>query len=302
MRLPSLAALERVRVVGVGSFGTVSLVRQREEGKSILFALKSVVHRSAATRQLLSRERHNMSLMDSKFIVRLLGTYRDRQRTSFLLEPALGGDLLELLDNNPKQLIGNLAFVRFIAAAASIALQHIHDHGVIFRDVKPENVVLDSHGYPKLCDFGISTVCSHRTYTRCGTSEYMAPEIFSGAGYDKMVDWWALGVMIYQLTAGDLPFSEGSDGLNGIIKQIKMGIEEACFPRKLFSEQVENLVCQLCVNCPTQRLGCKAGLEDLQCHRFFVNFDWKSFATGTMSAPFVPHTNPHEDCTAWCIG
>merc|ERR1719199_2417302 len=131
-----------------------------------------------------------MALLDSIFIVKLHCTYKDDKRIHFLLEPALGGDLFGLLETCGREVTGRVEFVCFLVACIGLGLQHMHTRHIIYRDLKPENVLLDYRGYFKICDFGLAKLAIKPCYTLCGTPEYIAPEVLQQRGYDKVADWW----------------------------------------------------------------------------------------------------------------
>ena len=212
------ANLQRVKVLGLGSFGRVELVRYRDapEEPQQLFALK--IQQKAnifASRQTKAsmRERLLLEQCDHPFICRLHATFADQHLLYMLLECVRGGELFQLLSVQPGRRVP-FAPARFYAACVIDALSYMHEvpRRIMYRDIKPENLLVDHMGYLKIVDFGfakrLTEETAFRTYTFCGTPDYIAPEMLSGNGYDQGVDVWAVGVLIYEMIFGYAPFGE----------------------------------------------------------------------------------------------
>ncbi|XP_078734561.1 putative serine/threonine-protein kinase PRKY isoform X1 [Lampetra fluviatilis] len=199
----SLEQIEMLTVVGTGTFGRVLLVRHRRS--AAFYALKVM---SIADVLRLKQERHVQSEKDilrdvqpHPFIIQLFWTHHDERFLYMLMEFVSGGELFSYLRTD-----GRFAASRavFFAAEITCALAYLHSRAVVYRDLKPENVLLDRDGHVKLTDFGFAKILQDRTWTMCGTPEYLAPEIIQSKGYGKGVDWWALGVLIFEMLCGDL--------------------------------------------------------------------------------------------------
>lgn len=169
--------------------------------------------------------------------------------------------------------------------------EYLHSKDIIYRDLKPENILIDTHGYLKLTDFGFAKVVEGRTYTLCGTPEYLAPEILLNKGHGKPVDWWTLGVLTYEMLVGIDPFNDEDPML--IYKKILRG--KIKFPSN-FNPGAKSLIKHLLEQDLSKRYGnLKGGVNDIKNHRFFKNVDWNGLVTYKVAAPYVPRVNGKGD-------
>ncbi|CAB4044963.1 cGMP-dependent kinase 1-like isoform X2, partial [Paramuricea clavata] len=156
---------------------------------------------------------------------------------------------------------------RFYVASVVEAFSYLHGRGIVYRDLKPENMLLDSHGFAKLVDFGFAKKIgfSNKTWTFCGTPEYVPPEIILNKGHDFSADYWSLGILIFELVTGNPPFT--SNDAMKTYNIILRGMDVLEFPRKV-SKNAGNLIRRLCRDSPTERLGYqKDGLHDIKKHK-----------------------------------
>jgi len=287
--------LELCGRIGAGGFGCVDLALHRPTGRS--FALKRVRRNALMEewprRQILG-EKAVLSMTCSPFVVQLHGTFRTGHCLAFLLELLPGGDLLHAFCRH--ELYGDEACARFFAAGAALALGHLHERRIIHRDLKPENVLLDAAGWPKLSDFGLAKFCAGNTFTLCGTPNYLAPETLLQAGQSEGVDWWALGVLSFEMMAGRTPF-EGADGDDaGTAAAIRRGIPDpGMWPwPDGFGQELRDFVSALLRTRASERLPLLPGrLANLQGHRWFRGFDWRHFEARGMEPPCpAPRATP----------
>ena len=211
--VPRLENLKLIRKIGFGTFGPVKWVHHEDSGRS--FALKCMLKQRVVEKNMqeyVLNERRILQQIESNFVINIYGTLKDERYIYFLLDFLPGQDIYFYLYEHPSSHRGNHSpgfnetTVKVFAASIVIALEHLHALRIAHRDLKVENLCLDQRGYIKLVDFGLAKICSSRTYTICGTSEYIAPEVITNEGHGTEVDLWALGVLIYEMFCGKTPF------------------------------------------------------------------------------------------------
>ncbi|KAM9801229.1 cGMP-dependent protein kinase 1-like [Neosynchiropus ocellatus] len=283
----SLSDFSSICTLGVGGFSRVQLVQLKSDSTRS-FALKVLKKRhildTSQQGHILS-ERRIMMEARSPFIIRLYRTFRDSKYLYMLLEVCLGGELWTLLRDR-----GSFddSTTRFYTGCVIEALASLHSRGIIYRDLKPENIILDHRGYAKLVDFGFAKKVGlgKKTWTFCGTPEYVAPEIILNKGHDSSADCWSLGILVFELLSGSPPFS-GSDPMK-TYNIILRGIDMIEFPKKI-TKSAANLIKRLCRDNPSERLGNqKNGVKDIQKHKWFEGFNWEGLRQGTMDPPYTP--------------
>merc|ERR1719233_2240780 len=194
----SLDQLETVGILGKGAFGIVSLVIDPVHSKPYaLKAMKKCQIAEMGFQDHIVNEKDVMLLLHNDFLVNLRGTFKDKLRVYLLLDVCQGGELFTILRHR-RYFDENTT--RFMTACVVEAFGYMHSLNVIYRDLKPENLVLDDKGYLKITDFGFAKQIEDQTYTLCGTPEYFAPEIVTGQGHGKAVDWWTLGILVYEMS------------------------------------------------------------------------------------------------------
>jgi CRP-like cAMP-binding protein len=201
--------LQTLTVLGAGTFGRVSLVQHKTTKE--VYALKAlikaevVMHKQQAN---VVQEKDVMIQSNHPFILRLYTTFKDATKLYMLLEFVQGGELFSVIHTARSDGVSP-ASAKFYGAGVLLGLAYLHSKDIAYRDMKPENCLVDKDGYPKVVDFGFAKVIKNtKTYTLCGTPEYLAPEIVLGRGHDKSVDYWAFGILLYEMIAGYSPFSD----------------------------------------------------------------------------------------------
>lgn len=289
-----LETLEVIATLGVGGFGRVALVHLAKD-KTRTFALKCLKKKHIVDTQQQEHvysEKKIMMNCRHQFIARLYRTFKDRKYVYFLMEACLGGELWTILRD--KGHFDDLT-TRFYVACVVSALDYLHGQGIIYRDLKPENLLLDNHGYAKMVDFGFSKVIpeGRKTWTFCGTPEYVAPEIILNKGHDRAVDYWSLGVLMCELLMGTPPFT-ASDPMK-IYNIILRGIEQIEFPRHVTKTAI-TIIRKFCRENPTERLGYqKDGINDVKKHRWYQGFDWEGLEARTLTPPIIPKIKASND-------
>jgi len=276
------ADLSRVGRLGVGAFGVVTLEMDRRTGRT--YALKAVSKGYLAQLHMehsVLNEKRILKMVDTPFIVRLLATYRGVEHVYFLLEAALGGELFTTYER--LRLYGSESHAKFYVGCCVEALVHLHERNVIYRDLKPENLLLDARGYCKLTDMGLAKVTDQLTYTLVGTPDYMAPEVINCTGHNKTVDWWMLGVLLFELLVGRPPFE--ADTTEKVYESVRKGIEAVVFPPEC--RKASDLVRALCHQEAEERIGA----NETRRNQWYRGFDWLALRACRIPPPHVPHVN-----------
>ncbi|XP_053673638.1 cGMP-dependent protein kinase, isozyme 1-like [Anopheles nili] len=297
----NLADLDVVGTLGVGGFGRVELVKVDRNEDTQVYALKCMKKRHIVdTRQQehMYSERKIMLACQSPFICRLYRTYKDTKYVYMLLEACMGGEVWTILRD---RVTFEDSTAKFIVACVLQAFDFLHARGIVYRDLKPENLLLDARGYAKLVDFGFSKFIgySSKTWTFCGTPEYVAPEIILNKGHDRSVDYWALGILIHELLTGIPPFTAADPmkTYNIILK----GIDMVNFPKHM-SRAAISLIKRLCRDVPSERLGYqRGGVQDIKKHKWFQGFDWDGLIALTLKSPLQPNLHGPLDMSNFDI-
>jgi cGMP-dependent protein kinase len=282
--------LETIGTLGKGSFGHVTLVKDNAKNKT--YALKAVskaqIVQTGQQGHIMS-EKRVMEQLDHPFLVKLWATYKDKDRLYFLLEPSLGGELFSVLR---EKTLFDEDTAKFYAGSVVLAFEYMHSKNFVYRDLKPENLLLDEKGFLQVTDFGFAKdISGGRTWTLCGTPDYLAPEIVAGKGHGKGVDWWTLGVFIYEMLASYPPFYD-EDPMKTYAKIMHGSIS---FPSH-FSKESVSLVKKLLHHKPTKRLGVvKGGAKLIKKHPWFKGFSFEGLFGKTMKVPIVPQIRSATD-------
>jgi len=284
-----LSGLKLLDTLGTGSFGRVRLCQVATDNKyfalkilkkSEVIYLKQVEH-VKTEKKILCEIQHN-------YIVNLVGAFQDDKNLYLLMEYIIGGEFFSHLRKAGR--FPNDTSV-FYAGQVALVFEHLHSLSILYRDLKPENLLLDRDGHCKVTDFGFAKKVDYRTWTLCGTPEYLAPEIILSKGHGKAVDWWALGILMYEMLAGYPPFYD-EDPL-GIYQKILEG--KIKFPWH-FDRHSKDLIKKLLTADLTKRLGnLKNGAEDVKKHKWFASISMADLAEKKVTPPIKPEVADESD-------
>ena len=282
---------EQLKTVGLGSYGRVRLCKHKKTGDTFVMKIlkKNEIIKQKQVDHVYS-EFNILVNLKHPFIVQLLGyNFDDPKYVYFILEYIQGGELFTLLRTKRTFPIPQ---ARFYIAHIITIFEYLHSKNIVYRDLKPENILINKNGYLKLTDFGFAKQLENeKTYTLCGTPEYLAPEIILNKGHGKAVDWWTLGILLYEMLVGIDPFSD-DEPMKTYQKILKGKIN---FP-KTINKDAKSLIKHLLTQDTSKRFGClKSGVKDILNHRFFEGFDWKNFVYLSMPAPYLPNVKSDDD-------
>ncbi|CAH1785990.1 unnamed protein product [Owenia fusiformis] len=285
-----------IAVLGRGHFGKVLLAEYRNTGE--MFAIKALKKGDIVARdevESLMSEKRIFEVANSirhPFLVNLFACFQtqDHDHVCFVMEYACGGDLMMHIHNDvfsePRSV--------FYAGCVVLGLQYLHTNSIVYRDLKLDNLLLDSEGYLKIADFGLCKEgmgFGDRTSTFCGTPEFLAPEVLTETSYTRAVDWWGLGVLIFEMLVGESPFpgDDEEEVFDSIVN------EEVRYPRFLSTEAIA-IMRRLLRRNPERRLGAsERDAEDVKKQAFFRNVNWEDLLRRKAPPPFVPTIRGNED-------
>jgi protein kinase A len=253
------------------------------------YALKTIDKRALFDANQIKgvlREKEIMKSIDHPFVLGLVGAFQDAENLYLLLPVIQGGELFNVVHTDKKDGISNASSI-FYAGCILEALSHLHDRNIVYRDMKPENALIDNNGYCIMVDLGFAKVVVDKTYTLCGTPEYLAPEIIMLTGHDKGVDYWSLGVLIYEMLVGRSPFYlYGTDQVS-LFKRIVT--VDYSFPADLVNADAKDLIKKLLTRRHAARLGSLSGGHNgVREHPWFASLDFKKLNNFEVPAPWVP--------------
>jgi len=278
-----------LKVIGKGSFGKVMLVRKKDSGK--VFAMKVLNKRTIIERNEVEHTKSEKSILmklSHPFLVGLHYSFQTADKLYFIMDYINGGELFFHLQKDRKFTEDR---VRFYAAEIASGLEYLHTAGVIYRDLKPENLLLTNDGHIVMTDFGLSKEGLHssddRTATFCGTPEYLAPEILEGARYGKAVDWWSFGTLVFEMLTGLPPFyCEDVQQMYSKIMTAELQIPDSV------TSDAADLIRKLLERDPERRLQ---DPEQIKIHPFFASIDFNRLVNKQITPPFVPDVKDESD-------
>ncbi|CAL5872060.1 uncharacterized protein PFLUO_LOCUS6317 [Penicillium psychrofluorescens] len=286
-----------LKTLGTGTFARVWLVKpkeQKEADKNKVYALK--ILRKADVIKLkqvehVRNERKTLAaVVGHPFITTLNASFSDDQSLYMLLDYCPGGEIFSYL-RRARRFDSETS--TFYAAEITMTIEYLHEsHGIAYRDLKPENILLDADGHLRLVDFGFAKQVGNReTYTLCGTPEYLAPEVIHNSGHGLAVDWWALGILIYEFLVGQPPFWDQNP--MRIYEQIVEG--RLRFPPNM-PASAQNIVSLLCKTNPSERLGhISGGASRVRAHPFFQDIVWDDLFYRRVKGPILPRVSHPAD-------
>lgn len=277
------------KTLGTGAFGRVKFVTHKQTDnfyalkclkKAAIIKMKQVDH--------IVSEKSILISLKHPFIVNMYGCFQDARRIYMVLEYVVGGEFFTLL-RKAGRFDNDMAC--FYGAQIASIFEYCHSKNIVYQNLKPENILLSSDGYLKLTDFGFAKVIEHRTYTLCGTPEYIAPEVLLHKGHGKPVDWWTLGILIYEMIVGYPPFVD--EDPMGIYQKILRG--KIVFPR-IFDNDAKGLVKKLLTADLGKRFGnLKNGVDDIKQHKWFNTVNWQDLYDKKVGAPMKPKIASEKD-------
>ncbi|GFT07041.1 atypical protein kinase C [Nephila pilipes] len=299
----TLDDFDLLRVIGRGSYAKVLMVELRSTKR--VYAMKVIKKELVSDEEdidWIQTEKHVFETASNyPFLVGLHSCFQTPSRLFFVIEFVRGGDLMYHMQRQrrlPEE------HARFYSAEISLALNYLHERGIIYRDLKLDNVLLDHEGHIKLTDYGMckeGISPGDTTSTFCGTPNYIAPEILRGEDYDFCVDWWALGVLLYEMLAGRSPFD-----IVGAAENPDQNTEDFLFqvildktiriPRSI-SVKAQSVLKGFLNKNPAERLGChsQSGFSDITSHPFFKSINWNLLEGKQVPPPYKPKLETDRD-------
>uniref|UniRef100_A0A4W5PW17 Protein kinase N1 n=1 Tax=Hucho hucho TaxID=62062 RepID=A0A4W5PW17_9TELE len=290
----SLLDFRLIAVLGRGHFGKVLLSEYKKTGS--IYAIKALKKGDIVARDevesLMCEKRifETVNVSHHPFLVNLFACFQTPEHVCFVMEYTAGGDLMMHIHadvfTEPRAV--------FYSACVVLGLQFLHDHKIVYRDLKLDNLLLDTDGYVKIADFGLCKEgmgYGDRTSTFCGTPEFLAPEVLTDTSYTRAVDWWGMGVLIYEMLVGESPFpgDDEEEVFDSIVN------DEVRYPRFLSTEAIA-IMRRLLRRNPERRLGSgEKDADEIKKQPFFRGLDWEALLQRKLPPPFVPSIKGRED-------
>ncbi|XP_051973564.1 G protein-coupled receptor kinase 5 isoform X2 [Xyrauchen texanus] len=279
------------RILGKGGFGEVCAYQSRASGK--MYACKKLEKKRVKKQKgesMALNEKQILERVNSRFVVSLAYAFETKEALCLVLTLMNGGDLRFHIYNMGTEGLSKDR-VQFYAAEILCGLDHLHQKSIIYRDLKPENILLDDDGHIRISDLGLAVILKEGKPVkgRVGTAGYMAPEVIANTYYSVSVDWWGLGCLIYEMTAGHAPFHNLKERLPRQEKERRVLEMTESYGSK-FDEDTKSICKSLLTKNPKERLGCKAeaGAEVIKGHPFFKDINFTRLEAGRIEPQFVP--------------
>lgn len=281
------------RVLGKGGFGEVCACQVRATGK--MYACKKLEKKRIKKRKgesMVLIEKNILQKINSRFVVSLAYAYETKDALCLVLTIMNGGDLKFHIYNMGGEPGFDINRARFYAAEVVCGLEHLHLQGIVYRDCKPENILLDDHGHVRISDLGLAVEITEGDMVRgrVGTVGYMAPEVIDNEKYTFSPDWFSFGCLLYEMIEGQAPFRARKEKVKREEVDRRVKEDQERYSAK-FSEDAKSLCQQLLKKSPKTRLGCKCGrhgAKEVKLHSFFQCLNWKRVEAGMWEPPFVP--------------
>ena len=289
VRAIKLSDYEMGDTLGTGSFGRVKIARNKKTGEYVAMKImKKIEILKSKQADHIANEIKILSMIQHPFVITFGGFTQDERNLYLDLELINGGELFTYLRGVGRFPVDQ---ARLYISQIVCIFDYLHNKNIIYRDLKPENILIHKSGYLKLTDFGFAKIVEGRTYTLCGTPEYLAPEIILNKGHGKPVDWWTCGILLYEMIAGIDPFSD-DDPMMVYQKILKGKIK---FPTG-FDSNAKSLIKHLLDSDLTKRYGnLRNGVKDITGHRFFKNLEWDKLLRKEIPPPYVPKVKSNDD-------
>lgn len=276
-------------IIGKGSFGKVFLVIKKDDGK--VYAMKSIKKEVMLENdQIESAKMEKKILLHNKhpFLVKMSYIFQTEDKVFFVMNLVRGGELFTILN---KERRFNEEKVKFYAIQIVLAIGYLHKQGIIYRDIKPENILVNEDGYLALTDFGLAkTVKTNElAQTFWGTPEYLAPEIIKETGHSYAVDWWAIGILIYEMLVGFPPFyHKNQHTMYDLIEKFPVKFPDKKKHGIDMSDDAKDILSKLLEKNPDDRLGSDGGIEEVLSHPWFDAYDVDKLLNKQYEPPYIP--------------
>ncbi len=288
----SLEDFDTIKVLGRGSFGKVCLVQYKPTKE--YYAMKSLKKDVLLDQDQVEStilEKKILQTLDHPFLVGMIFCFQTEERIYFVMPFVRGGELFQHLR---QEKFFKEDKVRFYAASIGLALDYLHSKGIIYRDIKPENILIGEDGYLKLIDFGMAKIVQNdeKATSFCGTPEYLAPEVITGEGHNRSADWWSFGILIFEMLCGIPPFyCDNTEKMYDLITHADLK-----FPKRIqVSDNAKDLLRKLLVKKQNNRLGAQKGFEEIRTQPFFQGFDFDALIAKKIPPPFKPQLSGKLD-------